>query len=506
MSLLVPDPFLPLAAVMVSMAAVPLILLLGKWPNLREGVSLLAGLLKFSMVLALLPLAKEGALPTLRLLELAPGITLAFRADPMGIYFALVASSLWILTTLYSIGYMRGHGEKHQTRYYASFALSLSATLGIAFASNLLTFLVFYELLTLATYPLVVHKESPNAIRAGRIYLAYALSAGLLFLTATVWVHGLTGITEFREGGFLSTENLSSFQLNLLFVLFIMGVGVKAAIMPLHSWLPIAMVAPTPVSALLHAVAVVKSGAFGVLRVTGFVFGPQTLQSQGLDLWLASFAGFTILVASLIALRKDDLKARLAFSTVAHLSYIVMGTAMASASAFTGAVLHLSAHAFLKITLFFCAGAIIVHSHCTKVSQLNGLGQRMPWTFGAFAVASIGLAGIPPLNGFISKWWLVAGSMEANQPAVTVLFFLSGLLNAAYFLPIILRGFCYAPDASHADHLPAGEATPWMVVPLCITATLAVLFGMFPSFPLPFFDLAREITQSVFAGTALPLF
>jgi len=492
---------LPLYAVLVSLLAVPAILLASRRPNIREAISLLAAVVKFLLVLAILPAVRAGERVVLELVEIAPGIGLTLGVDSLGVYFALVASGLWILTTLYSIGYMRGHGETRQTRYYASFALSLSATIGIAFSANLLTFLIFYELLTLATYPLVVHKQSAEAIRAGRMYLAYALSAGLLFLAGTVWLQSSMGTVYFSAGGIISEGVFKPWQIQVLFLLFMVGVGVKSGIMPLHSWLPAAMVAPTPVSALLHAVAVVKSGAFGVLRVTGFVFGPETMRAHGLDLLLAGFAGATILLASLIALKQDDLKKRLAFSTVGHLSYIVMGAALASSAAFTGSILHLSAHALMKITLFLCAGAIYVHAHKTRVSQLDGLGRSMPWTFGAFAVGSLGLAGIPPLNGFISKWWLVSGSLESGQGLIFGIFLLSGLLNAGYFFPIVIRGFFHAPAKPGKDDHPhpVREASPWMVVPLCLTAALAVVFGIMPDFPLPLFELARQIAESITA-------
>jgi len=264
------------------------------------------------------------------------------------------------------------------------------------------------------------------------------------------------------------------------------------------------MVAPTPVSALLHAVAVVKSGAFGVLRITGFVFGPEAMRAHGLDVLLASLAGATIVLASAIALRQDNLKRRLAYSTVGHLSYIVMGAALLSTSSYAGSVLHLSAHALMKITLFFCAGAIYVHAHKTEVSQLDGLGRAMPWTFGAFAVGALGLAGIPPVNGFVSKWWLALGSLDAGHAVVLGVFLLSGLLNAGYFLPIVVRGFFRpAGDASHGHGLPKGEASPWMVAPLCITAALALLLGVFPNVPLPFFDLAKMVAESVTSSSAL---
>ncbi len=496
------ESIVPLLAVLISAAAVPAILMSGRRPNLREFWTFAAAFIKFGLVLSLVPGALRGKTLGWTFLEIVPGVSLSLSADPLGVFFALVASGLWIVTSVYSIGYMRGNKEKRQTQYYAAFALSLASTIGIAFAEDLLTFLIFYELLTLATYPLVVHKETPEAIRAGRMYLAYALTAGLVFLTATVWILLRHGDLSFSPGGILSEGLFSGGELKVLFVLFLVGVGVKSGIMPLHSWLPAAMVAPTPVSALLHAVAVVKSGAFGVLRVTGFVFGPETMSRHGLDTILIGFAAATILLASLIALRQDNLKKRLAFSTVGHLSYIALGAALLAPSAFTGSILHLSTHAVMKITLFFCAGAIYVHTQRTEISQLNGLGRRMPWTFGAFTIGSLGLAGLPPINGFISKWWLAVGSLESGRNWVLGVFLLSGVLNACYFFPIVVRAFFYAPAGEDSDQpMPKGEASPWLVVPLCVTAALAVLFGIFPNFPLPFFELARQVVESITAAT-----
>lgn len=501
---------LPLLAVLVSALAVPAILMSGRHPNLREFWTFVAAFIKFGCILALLPGALRGETAGITLLEIAPGVSFSLAADPLGVFFALVASALWIVTSVYSIGYMRGNREKRQTRYYAAFALSLASTIGIAFADNLLTFLIFYEILTLATYPLVIHKETPEAIRSGRMYLAYALTAGLLFLGGTAWIYFRTGSLDFAAGGMIGDGLFTGAEMKVLFLLFLVGVGVKSGVMPLHSWLPAAMVAPTPVSALLHAVAVVKSGAFGVLRVTGFVFGPETMREHGLDIILAVFAASTVILASLIALRQDNLKKRLAYSTVGHLSYIVLGAALVSPAALTGSLLHLSSHALMKITLFFCAGAIYVHAHKTEISQLNGLGRTMPWTFGAFTIGSLGLAGLPPLNGFVSKWWLCVGALESGRDLALAVFLLSGVLNASYFFPIVLRAFFYAPPADKAHHgtdshhEPRGEASAWMVVPLCFTATLAVLFGIFPNFPLPFFDLAHLVVEAVTGSGAAP--
>lgn len=483
----------PLWAVLASLFAVPAILACTRAPNLREACTLIAAVAKLAIVLTLVPDALNGRAAAIELLEISPGITLALKADALGVFFALIASALWIVTSVYSIGYMRGNGEKKQTRFYASFALSLASTIGIAFSANLLTFLLFYELLTLATYPLVIHKESPGAVRAGRMYLAYALTAGLVFLAATGWVYMVTGSLDFKAGGMLASSGLDANSLRVLFCLFMVGVGVKSGIMPLHSWLPAAMVAPTPVSSLLHAVAVVKSGVFGILRVVGFIFGPELMALARLDLILAIFCGSTILLASLIALRQDNLKRRLAYSTVGHLSYIGLGAALLTTTGFMGSALHLAAHALMKITLFFCAGAIYVHTHKTEISQLDGLGRAMPWTFGAFGVGALGLAGLPPLNGFVSKFYLCLGAMDAGQTAILAIYLISGLLNAAYFFPIVVRAFL-TRDLKNEKY---GEASAWVVAPLCLTAAMAVTFGIFPDLIAPIFSLAEIIAAEI---------
>ncbi len=490
----------PLAAVLVSLAAVPLILLSARRPNLREFWTLAAAFAKLALVVALLPGALAGRVAETRLLELSPGVALGLRADPLGVFFALVASALWVLTSFYSIGYVRGAGEKRQTRYFASFAVCLSATVGIAFAANLLTFLVFYEVLTIATYPLVVHKESREAIAAGRKYLAFALSAGVALIAAVAWTHTLAGRLDFVAGGLLEDVALAPGAGRALFLLFLGGVGVKAAIVPLQSWLPAAMVAPTPVSALLHAVAVVKSGVFGVVRVVGFVFGPGWMRELGLDLLLAGVAGATILLASLLALKQDNLKARLAYSTIGHLSYIVLGVALLSPAGFAGGVFHLATHATMKITLFFCAGAIYVHLKKDRISQLDGVGREMPWTMGAFAVGAAGLAGVPPVNGFLSKWLLCLGSLEAGAPWALAVLLTSGLLNAAYFFPIVHRAF-FRPAAAQSDEAKRkGEASPLLVVPLVTTALASLALGAFPDAALGLFELARAVAVSALGG------
>ncbi len=487
---------IPFYAVVVSLIAMPLILLSSRHATLREFWTLAASIVKFSLVLLLLPGALAGRVAEFTFWEISPGIALSLRADPFGIFFALIASGLWILTSVYSIGYVRGLREHKQTRYFASFAVCLSATIGIAFSANLLTFVFFYEILTIATYPLVIHKETKTAVAAGRKYLVYTLTAGILLIAATAWTYRIAGTLDFRAGGLFGDASFSPATIPALFLLFLGGVGVKAAVMPLHSWLPAAMAAPTPVSALLHAVAVVKSGVFGVVRVVGFVFGPALMRQFDLNIFLATVAGATIILASLLAFRQDNLKHRLAYSTVGHLSYIVLGAALISPASLVGGLLHIANHATMKITLFFCAGAIYVRHHKEKISELNGIGRVMPWTMGAFTLASIGLAGIPPVNGFISKWQLGLGSLQAGELLPLAVLVLSGILNAGYFAPIIFRAFLKTPTVPYEQ----GEASSAMVIPLLVTAVLSLLLGLDPDMFFHFHRLAVAVSGSILGG------
>jgi multicomponent Na+:H+ antiporter subunit D len=490
------DTIIPLLAVAVSALAVPFILVFSHTPRVREAWTIGAAVAKLGLVISLLPRALDGDIAVTTLGEIVPGVELALRVDALGMVFALVASGLWILTSIYSIGYVREARERNQTRYFASFAVCLSATIGVAFSANIVTFIVFYEILTVATYPLVTHKETPEAIAAGRKYLAYTLTAGVALVAGAVWIYNLAGSLDFVPGGLLADVPASAATIRWLFLLFIAGVGVKAAIMPLQAWLPAAMVAPTPVSALLHAVAVVKSGVFGVLRVVGFVFGPAVMARYDLALPLAIFAGFTILVASVLALAQDNLKRRLAYSTVGHLSYIVLAAALIDPQAFVGGVLHITTHASMKITLFFVAGAIYAHAHREKISELDGIGRAMPWTMAAFAVASIGLAGLPPVNGFESKWFIGAGAASSGQELALVVLLISGVLNAAYFFPIVYRAFL----RESKQYEGMGEASPLLVVPLVGTAVLSLVNGVWPNVLVRFYDLAVDAAAAVFGG------
>ncbi|MBI2918869.1 MAG: monovalent cation/H+ antiporter subunit D family protein [Chloroflexi bacterium] len=485
----------PLAAIAVSLVAAGLIVLSGKRPNVREGVTILAALLKFGIVLSLLPRVLVGQTPEVALFEISPGISLALRADPLGMLFALSASFLWVLTSFYSIGYMRGLGEHKQTRYFASFAVCMSATIGIAFAANLLTLFLFYEVLTIATYPLVVHKETPEAMAAGRKYLAYLLTGGVVLLLAVAWTVAVAGSGEFVPGGFLRGA-ADHGALLAVFLLFFLGFGVKGAVMPLHSWLPSAMVAPTPVSALLHAVAVVKAGVFGIARVVGFVFGPDLVGDIGAVPLASLLVGATILISSLLALRQDNLKLRLAYSTIGHLSYIVMGVVLLAPSAWTGGLFHIVTHGAMKITLFFVAGAIYVKAHVERVSELDGLGRQMPLTLAAFALASLGLAGLPPIAGFLSKWYLAQGTVESGEMVFLALLLLSGLLNAAYLFPIPIRAFLLTSERFRRFD----EAHVLMLAPILLAGALSLLLGLAPNALFHFFTLISRTAASVMGG------
>ncbi|WP_336357741.1 cation:proton antiporter [Haloarcula sp. CGMCC 1.6347] len=437
----------PLLAILVSAVAIPVILSLKRRPNVREGVTITVAVAKFAIVASMVPGVLSGTRYVFSFGQLATGIELAFRVDPLGLLFGLLASLLWIVTSFYSIGYMRGLDEHAQTRYFASFAASLASAIGVAFASNLLTLFVCYELLTVSTYPLVTHDETDEARAAGRKYLAYTFGGGVAVLGGTVLVFVLAGTTAFTPGGLEGLATADPTLARAAFALLAAGFGVKAALMPMHSWLPDAMVAPTPVSGLLHAVAVVKSGVFGIARVVLDVYGTGTMEQLGVGLPLAAIAAFTLLTASIIALRQDNLKRRLAYSTISQLSYIVLGLGLLHGQALTGGLLHIPAHAFMKLTLFFCAGAIHVETHTDDISDMAGIGKRMPLTMAAFAVAAAGMAGIPLVAGFVSKWYLVIGALSLDGGLIfAAALLVSGVLNIAYFWPIVYQAYFESPE------------------------------------------------------------
>ena len=464
---------LVLWAVLAPFVGALFIPLFSSQPNLRETVTLLTAGALCLVVFGLLGPVLGGARPEVHVIEVAVGLEFAFKVEPLGMLFALVAASLWIVNSIYSIGYMRANDEPRQTGFYVCFAIALGSTIGIAFAKNLFTLFLFYEALTLSTFPLVAHKQSEEALRAGRIYLLLLLGTSLLlFLPAIIATWVLAGTLDFAPGGILAGK-ASAPVIAALLALFVFGIG-KAALMPLHFWLPAAMVAPTPVSALLHAVAVVKAGVFTVLKVVFYVFGLDTLKQGGANEWLIFVASASLLVASFIALSRDNLKARLAYSTVSQLAYVVLGAALATTSSVIGSGLQIAMHAAGKITLFFCAGAIYTAHHLTEVSQMAGIGRKMPVTMLAFFVAALSIIGVPPLGGW-SKWTLALGALDAGYGIVVGVLMLSSLLSAGYLLPIVARGFFFpSPGETMNDDPTVEEAPTACLIALSCTAFLCI--------------------------------
>jgi multicomponent Na+:H+ antiporter subunit D len=432
-------------------------------------------------------------------IPLVPGIDFRLHADALSLMFVNLSAVLWLATTVYAIGYLED--SPNRSRFFGYFSLCVTTTVGLAMAGNLLTFLVFYEALTLTTYPLVVHRGTEAARKAGRTYLAYTLFGGVLVLAGTIWLYSLTGTLEFVDRGFVSSLDLDPTVLRTIFAVLILGVGVKAALVPLHAWLPTAMVAPAPVSALLHAVAVVKAGAFGIVRIVYDVFGVEYAASLGVTLPLAVLAAITIIYGSLRALFQDDLKRRLAFSTVSQVSYITLGVAIAGPIATIGGLVHLVHQGFMKITLFFCAGNYAETLGVHKVSEMRGIGRRMPWTTAAFTVAAFGMIGVPPVVGFISKWYLGLGALEVGQDWVVFVLAGSSVLNAAYFLPILRTAwFDPPPDEWPHERSFGRKETAWMLLlPPLATAAAVLAWGLFASMPGTPLDWVQFIAARKYA-------
>lgn len=459
--------------------------------NLRETVTLVTAVALFAVVIRVLIGFNAGEEIGVELVSLFPGLSIAFHTEPLSILFALIASGLWIVTSVYAAGYMRGTGESHQTRFYICFALSLFGAMGVAFSANLLTLFIFYEVLTISTYPLVTHKGHDKAKSAGRIYFGILMTTSMVFLLpAIIWTYVAAGTLDFIPGGILA-GNITIGIGSVLLMLYLFGVA-KAAMMPMHKWLPAAMVAPTPVSALLHAVAVVKAGVFTLTKIVLYTFGTDFLATIPFQQIAVYLAGFTIVAASCIALRQNNIKRMLAYSTIAQLSYIVMATMALAPFSEIGAAIHIAAHAFGKITLFFTAGAIYVASKKTEISQLNGIGHRMPITMVAFTIGALSMIGVPPTAGFVSKWFIVAGAFQLDNYFVVAVMILSTGLNAAYFLPIIYAAF-FKPENQPPlkDH---GEAPVSMVGALAFTAALTLLFFFFNG---PVLDLEMQLVGGI---------
>ncbi|HIJ77698.1 MAG: monovalent cation/H+ antiporter subunit D family protein [Desulfobulbaceae bacterium] len=482
----------PLLAVMTALAGSILVMMSGRKPNIRESWSFIAAVTMFSIIASMIPTILSGKTLVYQLFKILPGLTVTFRVDAFSMIFAVVASFLWILAVFYSAGYMRGLHEHAQTRFNTCFALSLFGAIGVAFSDNLFTMYLFYEIVSVCTYPLVAHHQDEEGYQGAKKYIVYlTTTAKGMLLPAMILIYVLTGTLDFANnintGIFTqATVDANSILVPVLYVFCIFGFA-KNGIMPFHNWLPGAMVAPTPVSALLHAVAVVKVGVFCTTRVMLYVFGVDLMSALNLGVPTAYFVSFTILMASVIALSKDNLKARLAYSTISQLSYIILGVALLTPSGIEGGLVHIANHAFSKITLFFCAGAIYVASHKKTISEMSGLGRTMPFTFAAFGIASLSMIGAPPVAGFVTKWKLLVGAMEMPSHSIGILLVLlaSTLLNVGYFAPITFKAFFGKRPAGEA-YAGIKEAPLTMVVPIMIAALISVIIGIYPDFMMNF--------------------
>ena len=482
----------PVLAIAVSLVAAGAIWGFRRQADLRDSISLVASVAKFLIVISMAPTILAGGTFQITLFTILPGVDFAFRVDALGMVFATISSLLWMAAAVYSIGYMRSQKEHAQTRFFICFAISLSAAVGGAFAANLFTLVIFYEVLSLITYPLVYHKETDESWHGGRRYMVYLMGASKTFLLAALALtYQFAGTLDFKSAGLLDDTGLSSGLLPVIYFCYLAGFA-KAAIMPFHAWLPAAMVAPTPVSALLHAVAVVKMGVFCVLRLIFDVMGVRLMDELDLGIATAYLVSFTIITASIYALTRDDLKARLAYSTVSQLSYIILGAALLSPTSIIGGVAHMPAHALSKITLFFCAGSIFCASRRKNISDMAGIGRRLPWTMAAFFVGSLGMIGIPPSGGFISKWYLVVGSVQAQEMFFLVVLLVSAVLNAAYFLPVSYIAFFEKERDDPDMEVAAGDIReiPLITIPLVATALLSLAMGIYPNY---FLSLARGV-------------
>ena len=490
---------MPLAVLASSLATgLAIFFLAEERHRLRSALNLAGAIVKLALVGVMLWGVFGGQEYETRL-TLLPDIDLLFRADALAMLFVTLSALLWLFTTLYAIGYLEG--SPNRSRFFGFFSLCVTATMGIALAGNLLTFFLFYEILTLSTYPLVVHRGTNEALRAGNVYLMYTLAGGAVLLVGVVWLYSLLGNAEFTHGGMVSALGTEQHgQLATIFVLLIAGLGVKAALVPLHGWLPLAMVAPAPVSALLHAVAVVKAGAFGIVRVVYDVFGVEFAAELGLLAPLAIVAAITIVYGSLRALAQDDFKKRLAFSTVSQVSYIVLGVGLFGPLGTVGGLAHLVHQGIMKITLFFCAGNFAETLGVRRVSELDGIGRRMPLTMAAFTFAAIGMIGLPPLAGFVSKWYLALGGISAGENWVLAVLLTSSVLNLAYFLPIVYVAWFKEPHAdwSRSASRRTLEAPLILLLPPLATAAMSLWAGVMASASASPLDIARKIAALMY--------
>ena len=465
--------------------------------RLRDGVllALSAGVVAIALWLALG--VSGGSVYEITLLQLTPQIPVYLRVDALGALFGATAAVLWLLALVYSWGYM---AEGHRLgRYYSFFILCLAWTMGVAYAGNLLTFLIFYELFSILTYPLIVHEETPEAMAAGTKYIVYILIGGSLVLLGVVLTFFTAETQTLTTGGILSGEPDTTLLLGIFWA-FIAGFGVKAALVPLHGWVPDAHpAAPAPFSAVLSGI-MVAAGSFGIIRIVFQVFGVELLTELGVMPYVTGIASVTVIFGAILAVSQDDLKRRLAYSTISQMAYVVLGVSLLGETATVGAIVHITNHAFMKGALFLCAGLFIRRLGVRRVSQLDGAGKRMPVTAAAFALAALAMIGTPPLSGFVSKWYLGLGMLETDNALLLGVLLGGALLAAIYLLPIVYRMYFRQPVLTSEDRVSAeGREAPYsMLVPLVVMSALTLVLGLAASAPAGPVSLARMAVEGFF--------
>lgn len=410
-------------------------------------------------------------------------LSISFRIDGMTMIFAGLVAVLWPLATLYSFEYMKHEG--HERYFFMFYTMTYGVTLGIAFAEDLLTLYFFYELLTLVTVPLVVHTLSREAILASRKYLYYSLGGAAFAFIGLIFIMTYGSSLDFTYGGVLDPSRIGGKTdvLLLVYVFAFFGFGVKAAVCPFNSWLPQAGVAPTPVTALLHAVAVVKSGAFAIIRLTYYCYGTEFLLGSWAQTVVMVVVIFTIVYGCSRAVKETHLKRRLAYSTISNLSYILFGAVMMTPLGLVGALSHMVFHAFMKICSFFCAGAVMYKTGKSYVHELTGMGRKMPKVFGIFTIASLALMGVPGLAGFVSKFNLAKAAVMSDNWLTYVgiaALLLSALLTAIYMLSIVVRAFFPNKDFDYNTLKNVEDPNWYMLIPLAVFAAVIIYFGLYP--------------------------
>ena len=417
------------------------------------------------------------------LFNLTENLPILFKMDAMSIIFAAVTIIIFLGSGIFSLEYMKH--EQKKKRFYVFYLLAFLVLMGLCFAGNLITFYLFFFFLTLASTPLVLHSGSREANMAGLKYLFYSLCGAYMALFGLYFVSKYGNTLTFSEGGVINQELAAGHTGLLLVAAFVMilGFSVKAGMFPMHAWLSAAHpVAPAPASAVLSAV-IVKAGVLGIIRVIYYIFGAAFLKGTWVQTAFMVLTLITIFMGSMLAYREPVLKKRLAYSTVSQVSYILFGLSAMDMNSVTGGVLHVIAHGFIKAALFLCAGAIIYMTGKTRVEELKGIGKEMPLLMWCYTIVSLGLIGIPPTGGFISKWYLAMGSLETGIPGFSwigpVVLLVSALLTAGYLLPITIQGFFPGADYDYKA-LKKKEPSALMTVPVLILTVLTVFMGLFP--------------------------